>query len=86
MEDEQFFSIENSFKLLLKNGNYVKEFICEIEGDSAFSEQPIDNTSVFVSTDDYDSSDDFYATELIHLFKNNQSVAIIRLQHTIKLD
>jgi hypothetical protein len=86
MEDEQFFNIENPFKLLLKNGNYVKEFICEIDGDSAFSEQPIDNTSVFVSMDDYDFSGDFYTTELLHLFENNQSVEIIRLQHTIKLD
>lgn len=73
------------YKLIIQNGNNVKEFICEIENGCVFSEERIDDSSRFVDGDDF-VDDDFYSTELDDILEKNQSVSISNLSYTININ
>ena len=80
MEDD-----EPKYKLIIHNGNDVKEFICEIESGVVFSEERIDDTSRFNEGGDFVEYD-FYSTELDDILEKNKAISITKLNKTIPIN
>jgi hypothetical protein len=80
MEDD-----EPKYKLIIHNGNDVKEFICEIESGVVFSEERIDDTSRFNEGGDFVEYD-FYSTDLDDILEKNKAISITKLNKTIPIN